>query len=160
VARLPQLIATATAATPQPYCHIDTAFLTQVKALGSYTVPRIALQVSAAFQSVPGPQIAANYNAPNAVVQPSLGRPLSGSNNVTVNLVTPGTMYGERMNQLDLRFGKILRYGRTRTAASIDVYNVFNSSAVLTESSAYAIWRTPQVILVGRFAKITVQFDF
>ena len=43
---------------------------------------------------------------------------------------------------------------------NVDVYNALNSSAVLTESSADAIWRTPQVILVGRFVKLTRQFDF
>jgi hypothetical protein len=161
VSRLPGLIATAVSATPLQYCHVDTPFLTQVKGFAAYTIPRVDVQVSGAFQSAPGPQISANYPAPLSVVLPSLGRPLSGGQqNVTVNLITPGSLYGERMHQLDLRVGKSLKYGRTRTAVNIDLYNALNSSAVLTESSAYSNWRTPQVILVGRFAKLTVQFDF
>ncbi|PYR30934.1 MAG: hypothetical protein DMF92_07070, partial [Acidobacteria bacterium] len=172
VAKLPELISTNTSATPLSYCHVDTAFLTQVKGLGTYTIPKIGVQVSGSFQSVPGPLVAANFNAPNALVAPSLGRSLSGgSPNVTVNLIkqyviTPsplyavGAVYGERMNQLDLRVGKLLKIGQTRSVISLDIYNALNSNAVLTESNAYAIFRQPQVILLARFAKISLQFDF
>jgi hypothetical protein len=147
---------------PSPlYCHVDTAFLTQVKFLGAYTVPRVDVQVSGTFQSLPGPAVAATYNAPNALVAPLLGRSLSGgAANVAVNLVQPGTMYGERLNQLDVRVAKILRFGRTRTALNLDFYNVLNSSAVLTENTNFATWRVPQAILLARFAKISAQFDF
>jgi hypothetical protein len=144
-----------------PYCRSMPSFQTQVKFLGSYTIPRVDVQVSGAFQSVPGPQIAANYNAPNAVVAPSLGRSLSGNAaNVTVNLVEPGTMYGDRLNQLDLRFSKIVRYGRTRTRFNVDVYNALNSNAVLTQNNNFGAWQQPTLILMARFAKLGVQFDF
>jgi hypothetical protein len=124
-------------------------------------VPRIDVLVSGTLQSLPGPQIAANYNAPNALVAPSLGRALSGNAaNVTVNLVEPGTMYGERLNQVDLRFGKILRFGRTRMTVNVDLYNAFNANPVLVENSNFAAWRQPSTILLARFVKFNVQFDF
>jgi hypothetical protein len=161
VARLPELIATAISATPQSHCHVDTPFLTQFKGLASYTFPRIDVQVSGAVQSVPGPLVAANFNVPAAVVAQTLGRPpAGGAPNLQVNLVDPGSMYGERMNQVDLRVGKRLRYGRTSSLLSVDVYNVLNSNAVLLESNAYAIFRRPQAILLARFAKVSLQFDF
>ena len=82
--------------------------------------------------------LAANYAVPNADVVPSLGRNLSGNApNVTVNLVAPGTMYGDRINQFDLRASKILRHGGGRTMIAVDVYNVLNSSAVLAYNSAF-----------------------
>jgi hypothetical protein len=47
--------------------------------LSTYVVPKIDVQVAAKFSSRPGPPLAANYAAPNAVVAPSLGRNLSGN---------------------------------------------------------------------------------
>ena len=143
------------------FCHVDTNFLTQVKLLGTYTIPKIDTQVAATFQSLPGPEIAALYNAPNALVQPSLGRPLSGgAANALVNLVAPGTMYGERLNQLDFRVAKILRFGRTRTAVNLDIYNALNTDAVVTQNDNFAVWQRPLGILLARFFKISAQFDF
>jgi hypothetical protein len=103
---------------------------------------------------------------PNAVVRQSLGRDLvGGAANVTVNLVRPGSMYGDRLNQLDMRFAKILKAGRNRTSINLDLYNLFNVNTVLTENAAYANasvtgWRVPTSILTARFAKISVQIDF
>ena len=143
------------------YCHVDTAFLTQVKFLGTYAVPKVDVQISATFRSVPGPQIVANYVAPNAVVQPSLGRPLSGgAANVTVNLVQPGTMYGERSNLLDMRFSKIFKFGRYRTSVNLDLSNALNSSAVTSLNNNLATWQVPTAIDLARFFKISASFDF
>jgi hypothetical protein len=99
------------------------------------------------------------------VVAPSLGRPLSGgAANVTVNVVTPGELYGDRVNQLDLRVAKVLRFGRTRSSIGVDVYNVLNSAAVLGYNQTYSpistAWLTPTSVLSARFARISVQTDF
>ena len=89
------------------------------------------VQLSAVVLSKPGAMLAANYTAPNSEVAPALGRDLSGNAaNVTVNLIEPGTLHGDRINELDFRIGKILRLGGARTLLAIDVYNVLNSSAV------------------------------
>jgi hypothetical protein len=147
---------------PSPlYCRVEGAFRTSVKFMTSYTVPRIDLQVSGVVQSVPGAEIAADYNAPNSVVAPSLGRSLAGGeSNVTVNLVEPRSMFGDRRNQIDLRIGKILRFGRARATPSLDLYNVLNSNVVLKQSSAFASWLRPQEILLARFLKVGLQLEF
>ena len=153
---------------PSPlYCHVDTRFLTQAKAYGAYTIPKVDVQVAGTLQSLPGlngfppGSLLAKYNVSSAVVAQSLGRPLSaGAAQMTVNIVPPGTMYGERLNQLDLRFGKLLTCDRIRTAVHLDLYNALNADTVLTQSNAYAIWQRAQAILMARFAKLSVQFDF
>jgi hypothetical protein len=174
VAKVPQSlfgISTFAAANPgvwlpQQFCHAVQPFLTQFKALGSYTIPRIEVQVSGTYQSKPGAQLTANFIASNAMVAPSLGRNLSGNAaNVSINLVAPGALYGDRINELDFRLAKILRFGRTRTQVGLDLYNALNSSAVQTYNQTYnqafpAKWLTPTLVLPARFAKVSVQIDF
>ena len=93
---------------------------------------------------------------------PSLGRNLSGgARNVTVNLIAPGTMYGRRTNQIDLRIGKVLQLGRIRATPSLDLYNLTNGNPVLSQGNVYGpTWQQPQSILPARFAKVGLQLDF
>jgi len=161
-----------------PYCHVESGFLPQFKAISSYTIPRIDIQVSATFTSKPGIQVningtptgvvggavGANYTVPNAVVAQSLGRSLSGNAaNVTVNLITPGEMYGDRVNEIDVRFAKLLRFGRTRTLVGVDLYNLANANPILSYNQAFipgGSWLTPTSVMSARFAKFSAQFDF
>ena len=113
-------------------------------------------------QNLPGPEIFANFVASNAQIMPTLGRTLAAgpAATVTVNLVKPGTMYGPRLNQLDLRLARALRVGRTKATLNLDIYNALNVDTVLTLNNAFATWQRPQSIILARFAKIGVQFDF
>jgi hypothetical protein len=176
-ARLPELATTTmgttafgaglatSAVTPvSPYCHVAFGVLTQFRGLSAYTVPKFDVLVSTTFQSKPGAMLAANWAASNSAVAPSLGRNLSGNApNVTINLVAPGTMYGDRINQIDVRVGKTLKFGRSRTMVALDVYNMLNSSAVLAYNNAFVpggTWLQPATILTPRFLKITAELNF
>ena len=156
------LVANAASWLSSEWCDIEQPFLTQVRGAGAYTVPKIDVQVSATLQSKPGTQLAANFNVPSALAALTLGRPLSGNAaNTTVNIVQPGELYGDRINQLDIRVAKILRFGRTRTQVGVDVYNVTNSSAIQTYNQTYGTrYLTPTLVLPARFAKVSAQFDF
>ena len=99
-----------------------------------------------------------------AVVAQSLGRNLAGNaTSATVNLVQPGDVYGDRVNQIDIRVGKIVKFGRTRTQFSVDLYNALNSSAIQTYNQNFiagGAWLAPTLNLPARFAKLTAQIDF
>jgi hypothetical protein len=162
-AALPELTVGNGVSPTFPYCHVETPYLTQMKMLGSYTVPRVDVQASVTFQSIPGPQILANTVFPSAAIAPSLGRPLSTgpTSNATINVIEPGTLYGDRLNQMDLRLGKVFRFGARRTAVNFDLFNVFNSNAVLTENLAFGpVWRQPLSIVGARLIKFSVNVDF
>jgi hypothetical protein len=146
-------------ATSPLYCHQDTKFLTQVKGYAAYSLPA-GVQIAATFQSIPGQALAANVTYTSAQAAQSLGRPLSTATTVTVNVIPPGTEYGDRLNQLDLRLGKDFRVQRYRINASVDFYNVLNSDAVLNENSAYAAWRRPQSLVRPFFVKFGGQISF
>ena len=77
-------------------------------------------------------------------------------------------MWGDRVNAFDLRFAKILRFGRTRYNVGVDIINVTNSNAILTYNQNFnpavttgsQAWLAPQSVLTPRFVKIGAQIDF
>ena len=73
--------------------------------------------------------------------------------NVTVNVVSPGAMCGDRQNQFDLRLGKVLRFGGTQTKVNFDLNNVFNAYPVLTENVSF-MFSPAASILPARIARI------
>ena len=145
-----------------PFCDFSTGIL-RATALGSYTVPKADVLVAFTFRSDRGSPLAANYVAGNA--ETTLGRPFAGaSTTITVNLLEPGTLYGDRVNQFDLRIGKNLRFGRTRTNIGVDITNVMNGNPVLTYNQAFSTttttWLRPQSVLQPRFVKLSAQLSF
>jgi len=153
-----------------PYCHNEPGFVTRITGLASYTVPKVDVLISSTFRSDQGQPLAANYNVPSAAIAPSLGRNLSAgaTSFATVNLAAPGTVWGDRVNEVDLRLAKILRFNRTRTNIGVDIYNLFNSDAILTYNQTFSPtvapgpggWLAPTSLLSPRFVKFSVQLDF
>jgi hypothetical protein len=80
-----------------------------------------------------------------------------------VNLLAPGEQFGDRVNEIDLRVAKLLRFGRTRANVGFDLYNLLNSSAVLSYNQTFVPggpWLQPLLVLTPRFVKFTAQLDF
>ena len=169
-ANLPELALTSPAnvgpvvSTTNPFCRYDPGFVTRATMFGSYIVPKVDVQLAATFRTDQGAPLSANYTVPGAVAAAALGRPLAGGlPNVTVNLVAPGEVWGERVNELDVRIGKIVKIGQLRTSIGIDIFNVLNTDAVLTYNQAFVpngTWLQPLSNLTPRFVKFGMQIDF
>jgi hypothetical protein len=145
-----------------PYCRISEPYQTEFKGLATYLVPKLNVQVSGTWSSVPGDSLAANYTVTSAVASPSLGRNLSAGN-VTVNLIEPATVFAERRTNLDFRVAKIFRLGRTRSQIGLDIYNLTNTDVVTTFNQTFVpngAWLTPTAIQPARYVKVSAQFDF
>ena len=143
-------------------CEWSTTYRTQVKLAIVHTFWK-DIQASATFQSNPGPMVRAIWNATNAVVAPSLGRNLAGyPSGYPIELIDIGTQYGDRLNQLDLRFAKQFKLtARRRVQAMVDIYNALNANPVVSFNTTYGpTWLTPTQILVGRFVKVGARFEF
>jgi len=78
-----------------------------------------------------------------------------------VNLVQPGAMYTDSINQLDLRFSKIFKAGQHRFSAHFDLNNAFNSSGLLGRNGTYGnSWLAPLTIIDASLVKVSGQWDF
>jgi hypothetical protein len=144
-------------------CRQDNGWRTQLQGLAAYTIPKIDVNVSATFQNLPGAGVNGNFNQTGTG---TLGRAFAGNAPFRAyNIVYAGELFVERLNQIDVRVGKLIRAGSTRTNINFDFYNVTNSNSVIGENPSFQLapstaWRTPTSILLPRLFKISLQFDF
>ena len=161
-----------------PDCNFSEPWLTNFRGLATYTVPRVDVLISAIFRSQPNAQPggavatnggsrSANYQMTAAQFLAATGRPLrAGLTAQTVDLLLPGDLYGERVNVIDMRFAKVLRFGARRANVGVDLYNMTNANTATAFESAFdpatngARWMRPTSVLLPRFVRFNVQFDF
>jgi hypothetical protein len=145
-----------------PWCLRQESFRTHYKMLGSFVIPRVDVLLSGTFQSTPGRPLAANFNVPNAEIVPSLGRSLAGGRQtVSINLIEPGTFFGDRVNQVDFRVAKVLTFGRIRANVGVDLYNALNTNVALNYNQTFGPrWLTPTSVIPARFIKFNTQIDW
>ena len=162
---------------PVESCSVTEKWLTQFRGFVGYVIPKVDVQLSAGVQIRPGTlgiggnDSATNGNSlrvdvptSNATIAQSLGRLPTGqiaTGNTTLNMLVPGQLYGDRVDQVDLRVGKILRFGRTRTLVGFDIYNLFNENPGLNYNQAFAAnWPRPTAVLLPRFVRFNATVDF
>jgi hypothetical protein len=143
-------------------CHKVESWQTQVRGFASYVIPKIDVLLSSIMRFQPNatfgvgatPEgnstgLSANYTPPGMAQQ--------------VNLLLPGTEYADRINQIDLRVGKLLNIGGTRTNVAIDILNLFNSNTGTAFEQNYgdgSQYLRPTQILNPRFVRFNVTMDF
>jgi hypothetical protein len=153
--------ATSTAGYPSSlYCAITPPYQPDWKGLVSYPLPWWGLRASATWQNRIGPQILANEAA--SLSTNNLGRSFTVPS-ANVNLIAPGTVYGDRINQVDVRLTKALKLGsRTRAQLTASAYNLLNASAALAYNSSYTsgLWLQPTIVMEGRLFKFGFQLDY
>jgi outer membrane receptor protein involved in Fe transport len=76
-------------------------------------------------------------------------------------LIEPGTLYGDRQHQVDLRLTKRLTIRRVRVQGNVDINNLFNSTAVQNLNFTYgASWLQPTLVQPGRALVLSTQLEF
>jgi hypothetical protein len=161
-----------------PACSTTEPWLTNFRGLAAYTVPRVDVLVSAIFRSQPnaqpggdvatnGASRSANYRLTAAQFLAETGRPLrQGLATQTVDILLPGQVYGERVNNVDLRVAKIFRFGGKRLNVGFDLYNALNSNTpqgyeqVFDYATNGARWLQPTSVVLPRFVRVNAQLDF
>jgi hypothetical protein len=160
-------------------CDVAEPWLTSVRGLAAYTVPKVDVLVSGIFRSQANAQPAAttvatngasrsaNYQMTPAQFLAATGVPLRpGLAQQSVELLAPGALYGDRINVMDLRLAKVLRFGGKRLNLGLDLYNVFNANPPTTYETVFDVatvgarWLQPTAVLNPRATRFNAQFEF
>lgn len=149
----------------------------QFKMASVYTLPWWKIKLSVNEQNLPSIPLqgtlsykagtSISYVAPTGHANPTS---LNGCTTCKVEVVTPQTIfpYG-RNNQLDFRVAKdIFITERWKIEPSVDAYNIFNASPILSIGTAYnttapgaaGAWQNVTGLLPGRLIKFGIHLDF
>jgi len=162
-------------------CNNVEPFQSTIRGLASYTIPKIDVLISATVRSQPPVLLAATagttaqWQVPNTVIQGVLGHLPAGAlaNGTTTISIGDNVnrIYGDsRRTQVDMRFAKVLKFGRTRSDIGIDLFNLFNTNYATAYNTTYvyntdnvarpAGWGTPTALYVPRFVRLNYTIDF
>ncbi|HVZ20519.1 MAG TPA: hypothetical protein VG871_05630, partial [Vicinamibacterales bacterium] len=156
-------------------CHNVEPWQTTIRGLASYTVPKIDVLVSTVIRSQPPLPITATWSVPNSVILAALGHLppgalATGRTNIPITDNVNRLYASNRRTQVDMRFAKIVRFGKTRTNIGVDLYNLLNTNYATAYNGTYlyntdntprpAGWGTPTGIYTPRFVRLNFTFDF
>jgi hypothetical protein len=151
---------------------LDIPYNRNFKMAGSYPLP-LGVTFSGAFQSQIGIASSRNLGSitrnvdrypatcpspcpAGAVILPATFNPAT----LTVALVPGGTVFTDRVNQLDLKVSKTFRRGRVSVSPSVEAFNINNSDAIVSYVSTNSLstsFLAPNSILQGRLIGVGAQ---
>jgi hypothetical protein len=171
-------------------CHSVDPFQTTVRGLASYVIPKIDVLISGVVRSQPEVQLStvpptgaviagggasAQWIVPNSLVIGALGYTpsfLSPTGTTTIQITdNANRVYSDvRRTQIDLRFAKVLRFGRTRSEIGLDLNNLLNTNYATGYNTTYTYsvgntlqggtWANPTSITYPRFLRFNYTIDF
>ena len=143
-------------------CRKVESWQTQVRGFATYTVPKVDVLLSGIFRFQPNSMF--GFGATPEGNSLGLSANYALPSGQTVNLLPPGRVFGPRINQVDVRFGKILTAGADRhTNIAVDLLNLFNANTGTNFQMNYGDgsgYLTPTAILNPRIVKFNVTVDF
>ncbi len=153
-----------------PYCRQESPWQTSFRGLVTYTIPVVDLQISSVLQDKPNVgtnqlgSLSANYTltaADRAAAEAQIGRPLTTTGNITVNLLSPGQLYGPRVRQWDFAAKKIIRFGAQRLTVGADLYNLLNNNVTLGFTGTFlpnvSGWQSPTTYMNPRVLRLNAE---
>jgi hypothetical protein len=166
-------------------CHNAEPWQTTIRGLATYTMPKVDVLVSLVVRSQPEVQLSgatvltgntsAQWQLPNSVIAAALGHLPPGATatgTTTIPLADNDhrVFSGERRTQIDMRFAKILRFGRTRSDVGVDLNNLLNTNYATGFNTTYIYttdnvvrpggWGTPASIYTSRFVRLNYTLNF
>ena len=145
------------------YCdqrQFDIPWKTHFKLSGAYPLP-YGLRASAVFQSTAGDPLVQRYVVTASAFRNFTGAALGQSSVTVYPLNEPGSLYYDRINQVDVTIAKMFRAGSWRLAPEISIFNMLNANPVYSETTAFGpSLGAPLRILEGRLIRFGVQARF
>ena len=151
----------------------------QVKLQVVYPLPG-QFFLAATYKHLPGAALTGTVTYANAAIAPILGRNLQAcaaatgacTQTVSQNIVPPGTLYDDRLNQIDLRGTRRFTFGRVRIQGIAELYNILNSRPAQSVTATWGVvsapgvatpgttYLRPSLLLGGRLFKFGAQVDW
>jgi hypothetical protein len=144
------------------YCddtQFDVPWRTTFKMSGIYPLP-YGIRLSGVFQSTAGDRINQTYLVTGTTFRNLTGVPM-GQTTVTLRLSEPGSVYADRVNQLDFTLAKTFLVNRIRLTPEVSLFNLLNANPIVSQVTAFGpALGNPLRILEGRLIRFGFQARF